>query len=63
MEAIGVQDVLAKSLGSSNPQNVVKATVNALRTLRSASQLAKMRGKTLAEIFGNKKVEEDATAS
>jgi small subunit ribosomal protein S5 len=63
MEAVGVQDVLAKSLGSSNPQNVVKATVNALRTLRSARKLANMRGKTLADIFGTKKVEENVTAS
>ena len=54
MEALGVQDVLAKSLGSSNPQNVVKATVNALMKVRSARQLASVRGKTLEEIIGRK---------
>jgi len=52
MEAIGVQDVLAKSLGSPNPQNVVKATMKALGKLRSARQLAKMRGKSVNELCG-----------
>jgi len=51
MEAIGIQDVLAKSFGSSNQQNVVKATLNALAKLRSASHLAKLRGKTVQEII------------
>lgn len=52
MEAIGVHDVLAKSLGSSNSQNVVKATMDALSKLRSARQLAAMRGKSIDEICG-----------
>jgi small subunit ribosomal protein S5 len=52
MEALGVKDVLAKAIGSSNPQNVVKATVHALKKLKSAQQLASMRGKTLKDIFG-----------
>jgi small subunit ribosomal protein S5 len=50
MEALGVKDVLAKSIGSSNPQNVAKATLNALSKLRSASHLAKLRNKTINEI-------------
>lgn len=56
MEAIGVRDILAKSIGSSNPQNVVKATVSALKSLRSAKDIARMRGKTLQDIFGEKNV-------
>lgn len=56
LEALGVRDVLAKSLGSANPQNVVKATINALKKLKSAQQLVSMRGKTLKEIFGERHV-------
>lgn len=54
MEAIGVQDVLTKSIGSSNRQNVVKATLNALAQLRDAQSLARQRGKTLQETIGSK---------
>lgn len=50
MEALGIKDVLAKSLGSSNPQNVVKATLNALAKLRSVEHLARLRGKTVEEV-------------
>ncbi len=57
MEAVGVRDVLAKSIGSSNPQNVVKAVVAALKQLRSAQDLARMRGKTVQELVGGKNVE------
>jgi small subunit ribosomal protein S5 len=52
MEALGVRDVLAKSIGSGNPQNSVKATIDALKKLRSAKHIAKLRGKTIAEIVG-----------
>jgi small subunit ribosomal protein S5 len=55
MEAVGVHDVLAKSLGSSNAQNVVKATIHALKKLRSAQHIAALRGKTLKDLFGEKK--------
>lgn len=48
--ALGCKDVLAKSLGSRNPQNLVKATLNALAKMRSAAHLAKMRGKTTQEM-------------
>jgi small subunit ribosomal protein S5 len=47
MEALGVKDVLAKSLGSSNQINVVKATLNALAKLRTVQDIAKLRGKTI----------------
>ncbi len=51
MEALGVRDVLAKSFGSANHQNVVKATMNALFKLRAARVIAAMRGKSLDEVF------------
>lgn len=47
IEAAGIRDVLAKSLGSSNPANVVKATLDALTTLRPKAEIFKIRGKTL----------------
>lgn len=52
MTAAGIRDVLAKSIGSSNRQNVVKATLNALAQLRSAAHLAKLRSKTVKELIG-----------
>ena len=56
MEALGVKDVLAKAIGSSNPQNVVKATFDALGKLRSAQHIASLRGKSIKELFGDKHV-------
>lgn len=50
MEALGVKDILAKSLGSANQQNVAKATLNALAKLRTPGHLAKLRGKTVEEL-------------
>ena len=49
LEAVGVKDVLAKSLGSSNHSNVVKATIAALEGLRTAEDIFRARGKKLAE--------------
>ncbi len=49
IEAAGVRDVLAKSLGSNNHANVVHATINALKQLRSAEEIFKMRGKTIRQ--------------
>lgn len=56
MEAVGVRDVLAKSIGSGNPQNAAKAAINALQRLRSAQDLARMRGKTVKELIGEENV-------
>lgn len=55
MEVLGIKDVLAKSLGSGNSLNVVKATLNGLAKLRSAKHLARLRGKTVSEIVGGQK--------
>lgn len=52
LESAGVHDVLTKSLGSSNPHNVVKATMAALEGLTDASGAASRRGMTLPELFG-----------
>jgi small subunit ribosomal protein S5 len=50
MEVAGIQNVLTKSLGTSNPHNVVKATFHALMQLKDANKVAEMRGKATAEI-------------
>jgi small subunit ribosomal protein S5 len=51
LEMAGVHNVLAKSQGSSNPHNVVKATIDALVKMRSAQQIAKDRGVSLNKVF------------
>lgn len=51
LEMAGVQDVLAKSQGSSNPHNVVKATINALQNLRGPVEVARQRGISLDKLF------------
>ena len=51
LEAAGVHDVLAKSKGSSNPHNVVKATIKALTALREPVQVAKNRNIKLSKVF------------
>ena len=52
LESAGVKDVLTKSIGSSNPHNVVKATLAALQSLTDARSMAQRRGMTLNELFG-----------
>ncbi len=52
LEAAGIRNVLTKSQGSRNPHNVLKATVDGLKRLRSPEEAARVRGKDLAEIQG-----------
>jgi len=52
MEAVGIQNICAKCLRSNNPQNVVKATMAGLTSLRSPEQVAAVRGKSVEEIVG-----------
>ena len=50
LEAAGVQNVLTKCIGSHNPHNLAKATLNGLRNLRSAERIASLRNKTVEEV-------------
>ena len=52
LESAGVKDILTKSYGTNNRINMVKATLEGLKLLRSAEQVAKLRGKTVEEILG-----------
>ena len=51
-ETLGVQDVVAKSIGTSNPHNMIKATFDAFNSMNSPRNIASKRGKKVAEIFG-----------
>ena len=52
VETVGIQDIRTKALRSTNPCNVVRATINGLAQLRSAEQVAAVRGKSAKEIIG-----------
>ena len=52
MEAIGIKDIRTKCLRSNNPQNVVSATFEGLKTLRTPEEVARVRGKSVEEIVG-----------
>lgn len=51
-ELVGIKDIRTKSLGTSNPRNVVNATMEALQGLKKVEDVAKLRGKTVEEILG-----------
>src|SRR3954452_5121789 len=52
LELAGIRDVLSKSLGSQNPINLVKATIEGLQSLKRPEDVAELRGKTVAEVLG-----------
>jgi len=52
LELAGIRDIYTKSLGSNNPTNMVRATIDGLSQLRTAEQIAKLRGKSVEEILG-----------
>ena len=57
-EALGVQDVVAKSLGTTNPHNMVRATFNALEQLEDIKKIAERRGKKVTDLYFKKKANE-----
>jgi small subunit ribosomal protein S5 len=63
LELGGIRDVLAKSLGTTNPINMLKATVHALQSLRRPEEVARIRGKTVSEVLPFRPPEEAGTAS
>jgi small subunit ribosomal protein S5 len=62
VEAAGIRDILSKSLGSNNPVNVVRATLEGLRSLRSAEELSQQRGKQLRSVISGQPVPGDEAA-
>ncbi|MCK4608704.1 MAG: 30S ribosomal protein S5 [Gammaproteobacteria bacterium] len=57
-EVMGIQDILAKCIGSRNPVNVVRATLNGLLNMATPEKVAEKRGKRIKDIFGEKKSDE-----
>lgn len=54
VELAGIKDILTKSLGTNNPINTVRATISALQTLRTAEEVADLRGKQIEDIVGKR---------
>jgi small subunit ribosomal protein S5 len=63
LELAGIRDILAKSLGTTNPINMLKATVNGLQSLRRPDEVARIRGKTVADVLPLKRREPSEAAA
>src|SRR4029077_997582 len=63
LELAGIHDILSKSLGTQNPINLVKATVDGLRGLRTPEEVAKLRGLTIAQVLALGGTSAEATAA
>lgn len=55
-EALGIQDIVSKSVGTSNPHNMVRATLDALQNIQSPRQIATRRGKKVGDVIGGREV-------
>lgn len=55
-EALGIQDIVSKSVGTSNPHNMVRATLDALQNIQSPRQIASRRGKKVGDVIGGREV-------
>ena len=62
-ESLGIQDIVAKSTGSSNPHNMIKATFDALTQIRSPRAIAAKRGRKVSEVFGRAGGEAETAAT
>ena len=62
-EVLGVQDVVSKSIGSSNPHNMIKATFSALTSMQAPRNVAQKRGKRVGDILGKRKSDDASAAS
>jgi len=51
VESAGIENILTKCLGSRNPHNLIKATINGLRQLKTPDEISRKRGKSVAEIL------------
>jgi small subunit ribosomal protein S5 len=63
LELAGIRDILAKSLGTTNPINMAKATVNGLKRLRRPDEVAQMRGLTVSQVLPYKAPEQTEETS
>jgi small subunit ribosomal protein S5 len=52
LELAGIRDIRTKSLGSSNPRNMISATISGLASLKTAEDVARLRGRSVEEILG-----------
>jgi len=63
LEAAGYQNILTKSLGSDNNLNIAKATMDALTNLKDAKNVAKLRGKSVLEMYGQRLQPREVTSN